>query len=181
MRTAFWLLLLLKFSATAHAAEVVIVDLSDAYTRSQALAGLLAEVDAELQAIRARHQPQLQAARQQLQRVRREQPEVRDAQLELARRIARIEAAVEQEEEALAAANERAIAQVDRAIARAKRQLAQRLQVPVVLDIRETHYLRPGCSCERSGELFALLNELLPRVSLQLDAAERAADADSSG
>lgn len=168
MRSAAALVLLL-LALQASATPVLVVDLSDAYTRSTALAGLLADVDAEMRAIRERQRPELERDRRELARLKREQPDAREAQLTLARRISRIEATVEQQEEALAQANQRAIQEVDAAIARVKQELASKAGVRALLDVRETWYMRPDCPCDRTDEFYALLNERLPAVTLRME------------
>ncbi|MCC6592641.1 MAG: hypothetical protein IT479_05135 [Xanthomonadales bacterium] len=163
-----WLLALLLGPLTADAAQVLVVDLSEAYSRSSALAQLLREVDGELKAIAGRHRPALQALRNELQTLKASGAASRDKQWQVPRRIAAIEAAAEVDEDRLAAANQRAIARVDSAIAEAKEALRLEAGARAVLDIQETRYVRPGCGCLASDRLYELLNERLPKVELEL-------------
>ena len=97
-------------SAVLAAPPILVVDLSEAYARSTALAGLLADVDTELKALAMRHQPELDRLRTELRELKRSEPGNRDRQIAIARQISDIEAAAERDEERLAAANQTAIA-----------------------------------------------------------------------
>lgn len=164
-----WLLALLWCPLAAGAAPVLVVDLSEAYARSSALAQLLREVDGELQAIAGRHGPALQALRSELRVLREAGPASRDEQLRVARRIAAIEAAAEADEDRLSTANQQAVARVNAAIADVKEALRLEAGARAVLDIHETRYVRPGCACLVTDRLYELLNQRLPRVELQLE------------
>ena len=157
-------------TGTAHTATpVLVVDLSEAYTRSTALAGLLADVDRELQALSRRHRPELERLTAEMRELKQAGGATRDRQLQVIRRINEIETEAEREQERLSEANQRAIAEVDAAIAEVKKLLKSERAVAAVLDIQETQYVRPDCDCLVSDDLYRLLNERLPRVSLDLD------------
>lgn len=156
--------------AALAAPPILVVDLSEAYTRSTALAGLLADVDRELQSLAQRHQPELDRLRTELRELKRSEPDNRDRQIAIARQISDIEAAAERDEERLAAANQTAIAEVDQAIAAVKTVLRTEVGARAVLDIQETHYMREGCPCLATDRLYELLNERLPAVTLQMAA-----------
>lgn len=165
-----WLAALLLWPAAAltQTGPVLVVDLSEAYARSTALAQLLRDVDAELQAIAARHRPPLQQLRGELHALKAQGTQTREAQLRLARRINEIESAAQAEEEDLAAANQSAIAQVNAAIAEVKATLRAERSARAVLDIQEVQYVRPDCECLASARLYELLNARLPSVRLSL-------------
>lgn len=155
-------------SAVLAAPPILVVDLSEAYARSTALAGLLADVDTELKALAMRHQPELDRLRTELRELKRSEPGNRDRQIAIARQISDIEAAAERDEERLAAANQTAIAEVDQAIAAVKIALRDETGARAVLDIQETHYVRDDCPCLATDRLYELLNERLPAVTLQM-------------
>lgn len=171
-----WLCALLLWPLALPASPVLVVDLSEAYARSSALAQLLREVDDELKAIAGRHRPPLQQLRAELRALKERGAATRDEQLAVARRIAAIEAAAEVDEERLAQANQAAIARVNAAINEVKEALRLEAGARAVLDIQETQYVRPGCECLATDRLYELLNERLPRVELQV----RPADASTS-
>jgi Skp family chaperone for outer membrane proteins len=161
-------LLLLAAAAQADEARVLVVDLGEAYTRSDALSGLLREVDATLAAAAARHRTQISPLREQLEALRKSAPQQRAEQLQLARRISALEANALAVEERLALANQRAIEQVNAAIEQAKQAIGREHRALAVLDINETLWVRPDCSCLVTDELYARLNQTLPAVSLHL-------------
>lgn len=167
-----WLLALLLWPASVlgQAGPLLVVDLSEAYARSSALAQLLRDVDGELQAITARHRPALLALRAELRVLKEQGDQTREAQLRLARRINEIESAAQADEERLAAANQAAIAQVDAAIAAVKATLGAERGARAVLDIQEVQYVRPDCECLATARLYELLNARLPSVALGLEA-----------
>lgn len=166
-----WLLVIALWSAaTAQAAtRVLVVDLGEAYTRSTALAGLLADVDKALQKLTATHRPERDALRSQLRELKAQGPATRDAQLVIARKLSDLEAAAELAEDQLANANQTAIAEVDAAIAEVKSALRTATGASAILDIQETLYVRPDCRCDATEELYAQLNARLPKVTLRLD------------
>lgn len=169
MRRLLGLLCACWLSMAAQAnAPIVVVDLSEAYTRSTALAGLLADIDAELKALAQRHRPELDRLRGQLHQLKREAPADRDQQLAIARKISDIEAAAELEEERLAQANQAAIEQVDQAINEVKATLKAEAKARAVLDIQDTQYVKPDCPCLATERLYELLNQRLPKVELRL-------------
>jgi Skp family chaperone for outer membrane proteins len=149
---------------------ILVVDLSEAYSRSTALAGLLSAVDDELKAMNQRHRPELDSLQQELRALKSAEPDNREAHLRLIRRINEIETTVEREQERLSDANQAAIAQVDAAIARVKLALKKESGAATVLDIQETQYVRPDCPCLATERMYVLLNAELPRVDLALDA-----------
>ncbi len=161
-------LLLLSAATKADGARVLVVDLGEAYTRSTALAGLLREVDKRLGAAVAQHRAETEPLREQLDALRKSAPEQRGEQLRLARRISALEASALAAEERLALANQQAIEQVNEAITRIKQALAKEHQALAVLDINDTLWVKPGCTCLVTDELYARLNEVLPVVSLGL-------------
>lgn len=156
----------------APAAPILVVDLTDSYARSTALAGLLADVDAQLQALAQRYRPELERLRAELRELKQRKPPDRDAQLALARRIADLQAAAERDEERLAEANQNAIGEVQQAIAAAKAALKAESGAGTILDIHQTYYVRPDCPCLASDRLYQLLNERLPAVELRMAPAE---------
>jgi Skp family chaperone for outer membrane proteins len=168
MRHALAGLLLLCTGAAHTAAPVLVVDLSEAYTRSTALAGLLAAVDQELQALAQRHRPELERLSAEMRELKQAGTGTRDRQLQLIRRINEIDTQAEREQERLSEANQRAIAEVDAAIAEVKKLLKSQLGAAAVLDIQETQYVRQDCDCMISDDLYRLLNERLPEVTLDL-------------
>jgi Skp family chaperone for outer membrane proteins len=147
---------------------ILVVDLSDAYARSTALAGLLADVDSELKSLAQKYRPELDQLRRELRELKQRGPDSRDQQLAVARRISDIETAAERVQERLAQANETAIGEVQQAIARAKAELQSESGARAILDIHETHYVRPDCPCLATDRLYELLNEQLPRVELRM-------------
>ncbi len=153
-------------------APILVVDLSEAYTRSTALAGLLAAIDAELKTLAQRHRPTLDSLRSELRQLKQQAPADRDQQLAIARKISDVEAAAELEEERLAQANQAAIEQVDQAITEVKGMLKKETGARAVLDIQETQYVRPDCPCLATERLYELLNQRLPKVELRLADAE---------
>ena len=157
----------MSLAAKANA-PLLVVDLSEAYTRSTALAGLLADIDAELKALAQRHRPTLERLRSELQQLKQQAPGDRDQQLAIARKISDVEAAAELEEERLAHANQAAIEQVDQAINEVKAALKNETKARAVLDIQETQYVRPDCPCLATERLYELLNQRLPKVELRL-------------
>lgn len=164
---------LLLITGTAQAAlPILVVDLSEAYTRSSALAGLLAGVDRELQALAQRHRPELTRLETELGELKHEGTDSRARQLLLIRRINEIETAAEREQERLSEANRQAIAKVDAAIAEAKKSLKSEYGASAVLDIQETRYVRSDCPCLVSERLYTLLNAALPEVQLELDRSQ---------
>lgn len=169
-----WLVIALLLLSGAARAEspVLVVDLSEAYTRSSALAGLLASVDRELQALAQRHRPELTRLETELGELKRQGADSRPRQLLLIRRITEIETAAEREQERLSEANQQAIARVDAAIAKAKKALKSEYGASAVLDIQETRYVRSDCPCLVSDRLYALLNAALPEVQLELDRSQ---------
>jgi Skp family chaperone for outer membrane proteins len=163
------LVLAFLLPAAARAAPpVLVVDLSDAYTHSTALAGLLADVDRELKSLAQVHQPELDRLRRELRGAKDREPDRRELHLAMARRISDLQAAAERDEERLAEANETAIGEVQQAIAAAKATLQSESGARAVLDIHETYYVRPGCPCLATDRLYELLNERLPKVELRL-------------
>ncbi len=155
--------------ATAGAQpQVLVVDLGDAYTRSTALAGLLADVDRELKKLADRHRPELLALRREIAQLKKDPGDTRNRQLAAARRIEAIDAAAEQEEELLAEANQAAIARVNSEIAAIKRELVAEAGATAVLDIQETLYFRPDCPCDYTSKLYDRLNARLPQVAIEL-------------
>jgi len=163
----------LAVSAGAAVASppILVVDLSEAYSRSTALAGLLADVDRQLQALSARHRPGLDRLRSELGKLKQQGAGTRDPQLAIAKQISDIETAAELEQDQLSIANQNAIAIVNAAIAAVKSTLKEETQARIVLDVQETQYLRPTCACIATERLYELLNATLPRVELRLDAA----------
>jgi hypothetical protein len=159
---------MLPFTAPA-AAPILVVDLSESYARSTALAGLLADVDRELKALAERHRPELDQQRTELRGLRQRDPGDRDRQLAIARRISDIEMEAERDEERLAQANQTAIDEVQQAIAATKAALQTEVGARAVLDIQETHYVRPDCPCLATDRFYQLLNERLPQVELRLE------------
>lgn len=169
MRALLWMLCACWLPLAARAAApILVVDLSEAYTRSTALAGLLADIDAELQALAQRHRPALERLRGELRQLKQEAPADRDRQLAIARQISDIEALAELEQERLAEANQAAIAQVDQAISEVKAALKKETEARAVLDIQETQYVRTDCPCLATDRLYELLNQRLPKVELRL-------------
>lgn len=154
--------------AAQASAPILVVDLSEAYTRSTALAGLLADIDNELKALAQRHRPALERLRSELHQLKQQTPGDRDQQLVIARKISDIEAAAELEEERLAQANQAAISEVDQAINEVKAALKEERKARAVLDIQETQYVRPDCPCLATERLYELLNQRLPKVELRL-------------
>lgn len=150
------------------APPILVVDLSEAYSRSTALAGLLADVDKELQLLAQKYQPELDQLRGELRELKRRGPDSRDRQLAIARRISDIETAAQRDQERLAQANETAIGEVQQAIAKAKSDLQSESGARAILDIHETHYVRPDCACLATDRLYELLNEQLPMVELRM-------------
>ncbi len=169
MRRVLAGVLLLSTGAAHSAPPVLVVDLSEAYTRSTALAGLLAAVDQELEALSRRHRPELERLSAEMRELKQAGTATRDRQLQLIRRINEIDTQAEREQERLSEANQRAIAEVDAAIAEVKKRLKSERGAAAVLDIQETQYVRPDCDCLVSDDLYRLLNERLPEVSLNLD------------
>lgn len=170
-----WLCAWLLAPALAWASPpVLVVDLSEAYSRSTALAQLLVAVDTELKAIAQRHRPELQRLREELRLLKEQGAASRDRQLAIARRISEIEAAAEADEERLAQANQTAIARVDAAINEVKTALRTEAGARAVLDIQETQYVRPDCPCLATERLYELLNARLPKVELELSQPEPA-------
>ena len=167
-RSLCLLLMLVVMSSAAATPAVLVVDLSDAYTRSTALAGLLADVDKELKRLADTLRPKRQQLQRELRELKSQGPATRDQQLKLARQIAELDASSESAEDHLADANQRAIAEVDAAIAEVKSQLKQSLGARAVLDIQETLYVRPNCRCDVTDQLYARLNEKLPSVQLKI-------------
>ena len=162
-----WLL-----AAPAIAApKILVVDLSEAYSRSTALSGLLQAVDQQLKALAQRHRPELDRLHRELRVLKQQGAESRDQQLALARKISDIEAAAEHDEERLTVANQAAIAEVDSAIAAVKAALKAETKAHAVLDIQDTQYVRPDCPCIATERLYALLNERLPKVELKMPAS----------
>lgn len=157
---------MLPFAAAAT--PILVVDLSEAYARSSALAGLLADVDRELKALAAKHRPELDRQRAELRELKRREPGDRDRQLAIARRISDIETEAERDEERLAQANQSAIEEVQQAIAATKAALQAEAGARAVLDIQETRYVRPDCPCLASDRFYELLNERLPKVELRM-------------
>ena len=169
MKHVLALVLLLCAGASHSADPVLVVDLSEAYTRSTALAGLLADVDQELQALAQRHRPELERLSAEMRELKQTGAATRDRQLQLIRRINEIDTQAEREQERLSEANQRAIAEVDAAIAEVKQLLKSERNAAAVLDIQETQYVRPDCECMVSDDLYRLLNERLPKVVLDLE------------
>jgi Skp family chaperone for outer membrane proteins len=157
---------MLPFAAAAT--PILVVDLSESYTRSSALAGLLAAVDRELKALAEKYRPELDRQRAELKELKQREPRDRDRQLAIARRISDIESDAERDEERLARANQAAIDEVQQAIAATKSALQAEAGARAVLDIQETRYVRPDCPCLASERFFQLLNERLPRVELRM-------------
>lgn len=173
MRALPTLLLACLLPAAALATSpILVVDLSESYSRSTALSGLLADVDKELQALAHRHRPELDRLHSELRQLKKSEPGERDRQLAIARKISDIESAAERDEERLAEANQAAIEEVRQAIAAAKAALKSETGARAVLDIHETHYVRPDCPCLATDRLYELLNERLPRVELRLSLSE---------
>jgi Skp family chaperone for outer membrane proteins len=158
---------MLPFAAAA-ATPILVVDLSESYSRSTALAGLLADVDRELKALADRYRPELDQQRTELRELRQREPDSRERQLAIARRISDIETAAERDQERLAQANQSAIEEVQQAIAAAKSALQAETGARAVLDIQETHYVRPDCPCLATDRFYELLNQRLPAVELRL-------------
>lgn len=169
IRWAALLALALPSAALAQP-QVLVVDLGDAYTRSTALAGLLGDVDRELKALADRHRPDLLRLRREIAALKKQGQDTRDRQLVAARQIEAIDAAAEQEEELLALANQTAIAAVNAQIAQIKRELKSESGAKAVLDVQETVYVRQGCACDYTQQLYTRLNQRLPRVAMQLQA-----------
>lgn len=162
------LLSLLLVTHASAAPAVLVVDLSDAYSRSTALAGLLADVDKELKRLADTLRPKRQQLQQTLRELKQQGASTRDEQLKVARQIAELDASSEAAEDHLADANQRAIAEVDAAIANVKTELRQSLGARAVLDIQETLYVRPDCACDVTDQLYARLNKRLPAVQLKI-------------
>lgn len=160
--------LLMLSTALTAGPPVLVVDLSEAYTRSSALAGLLADVDQELQALTQRHRPELDRLNAQMHELKKAGASTRDQRLQLIRRINEIETLAERDQERLSEANRQAISEVDTAIAEVKKRLKAEYAAKTVLDIQETQYVRPDCPCLVSDHLYRLLNERLPAVRLSL-------------
>jgi hypothetical protein len=158
--------LLLAASVRAEEGRVLVVDLGEAYTRSEALAGLLREVDAALTAAAAAHRAEVEPLREELASLRKSAPELRAEHLRLARQIAALESAALAAEERLALANQRAIEQVNASIEKVKQALAKEHRALAVLDINDALWVRPDCPCLVTDELYERLNEALPSVSL---------------
>lgn len=158
--------------ASAASAQVVLyVDLGDAYTRSDALAGLLRQVDEELGRIRDEYQPREQALRADLAALRtsRMSEEAKQTRrVEIARELQKLAQAREAAQELLAQANARAIAQVDAALRSIKEQVRAEARAVALLDAQETLYLRRGGSFDRTDEVYRRLNEQLPEVVLRV-------------
>ena len=148
--------------------QVLVVDLGDAYTRSTALAGLLADVDQELKHLADRHRPELLTLRREIAVLKKQGGDTRERQLAAARRIQAIDAAAEQEEELLAQANQTAIARVNSEIAAIKRELVTEAGATTVIDVQETLYVRTGCPCDYTVQLYERLNARLPQVTMVL-------------
>jgi len=144
----------------------LVVDLGDAYTYSTALAGLLAQVDSELKLMADQRRPELVKLRAQIADLKKQPGDTREQQLDRARRIDAIDAAAERDEELLAVANQSAIAQVNEQIAKIKTELAAEVGAREVLDIQDTLYVREACPCDYTQQLYARLNERLPRVAI---------------
>lgn len=150
--------------------KILVVDLSEAYTRSSALSGLLQAVDQQLKTLAQKHRPELERLHKELRALKQQGGDSRDQQLALARKISDIEAAAEHDEERLTEANQAAIAEVDSAIAAVKAALKAETKAKAVLDIQDTQYVRPDCPCIATERLYALLNERLPKVELKMPA-----------
>jgi chromosome segregation ATPase len=158
--------LLLAASARAEEIRVLVVDLGEAYTRSQALAGLLREVDAVLSAAAAAHRAQIEPLRKELASLRRSAPELQAEHLRLARQIAALEAEALAAEERLVLANQRAIEEVNASIEKVKQELVKKHRALAIIDINDALWVRPDCPCLVTDELYERLNEVLPSVRL---------------
>jgi chromosome segregation ATPase len=158
--------LLLAASARAEEIRVLVVDLGEAYTRSQALAGLLREVDAVLSAAAAAHRAQIEPLRKELASLRRSAPELHAEHLRLARQIAALEAEALAAEERLVLANQRAIEEVNASIEKVKQELVKEHRALAIIDINDALWVRPDCPCLVTDELYERLNEVLPSVRL---------------
>lgn len=173
MRTLRATLLAFVLPSVALAAPpILVVDLSDSYTHSTALAGLLADVDRELKALAQMHRPAIDRLRRELREAKQREPDNRELQLAIARSISDLEATAERDEERLAKANETAIGEVQRAIAAAKATLQSESGARAILDIHETYYVRQDCPCLATERLYELLNQQLPKVELRMAPAE---------
>lgn len=172
MRMRLALIVACYLPLAAAGSPILVVDLTDSYARSTALAGLLDDVDAELQALARRYRPELEQLRAELRELKKSDPGNRDRQLVIARRISDIETAAERDEDRLADANQKAIGEVQQAIAAAKSALKAESGASTILDIHETHYVRPDCPCLATDRLYELLNERLPKVELRMAPAE---------
>ena len=169
MKNLLFAALAIGASQACANSPILVVDLSEAYSRSTALAGLLADVDRELQDLSARHRPELDRLKGELRKLKEQGANTRDQQLLIAKRISDIETIAELEQDRLSIANQNAIATVNTAIAGVKSTLQKQSQARIVLDIQETHYVRPGCTCFATERLYELLNSTLPRVELRID------------
>ncbi len=167
MRGLLLLALACVLPLAAASTPILVVDLSESYTRSSALAGLLADVDRELRALAEKYRPELDQLRAELREVKQRGPRDRDRQLAIARRISDIETDAERDEERLAQANQAAIDEVQQAIAAAKVALQAEAGARAVLDVQQTLYVRPNCPCLASERFYQLLNERLPKVELR--------------
>ncbi len=159
-------LALFAMANSAHAGHILVADLSEAYTHSTALSGLLDAVDAELARIRTEYQPEIAKLQSQLRGLDKTQSAER---LRIAREIHQIESAAEAAEVRLIEANQRAIATVDAAIDAAKTAVAEAESALALLDRNELLYVSPDCGCDRTAAVFADLNRRLPSVELQID------------
>ncbi len=166
--------LLMAASASAQP-RYLVVDLSDAYTHSTALAGLIAQVDEAFKSMADQRRPEVLSLRAQIAELKKQAGDTREAQLALARRIEAIETAAEHDEELLAAANQSAIAKVNEQIAKIKSELTAETGARGVLDVQETLYVREGCACDYTQALYARLNAQLPRVAIDFQPHSEAA------
>lgn len=167
MKAAGWVLIgVLLATRAAASPPILVVDLSEAYTRSTALATLLADVDRQLKALADQHRPERERLKAQLRELKAQGSSTRDQQLVIARKISEIEATAEQAEDRLTLANQEAIAKVDAAISQVKADLLTESGARALLDVQETLYLRPDCACIATDRLYEQLNQRLPKVEL---------------
>lgn len=170
-RTA--LLLTTVLSGTVLASPVAYVNLADAYERSTALNGLIAQVDVRMQAIRkdfeARRTPIL-ADIEALKTTKMHADAQRERKRELLLQLAALEDQAAREQNAVGKANEQATATVDAQIAQLEDELKREHQLQAIFRTQDLLYWPSSSPLDLSTQLYDKLNQRLPEIELPVPA-----------
>lgn len=161
-------------ASSVWAVPVAYIDLADAYSESQALQSLIAQVDARMQSIRVAFEEKrapLLADLEALKTSKMSEEALRDRKRQLLLQLAELENQAAKEQLAVGKANEQATAQVDAEVVKLENELKLEHGLLAIFRTQDLLYQREGNALDLSAELYKRLNQRLPKIELPVPPA----------